>query len=303
MRPLIRASGCKAGRPRGERNKMSNGFWKKFWRKRLAVAGAGIVLALVLLSVAAPWIAPYDPQAQDLSLQLQPPSASHWLGTDEYGRDVLSRMLHGGRISLSVGLVAVGIALVIGVCLGAIAGYFGGWVDQVIMRLVDIVLCIPTLFLILMLIVFLGPNLLNIMVIIGLTGWTELSRLVRAEFLTLRHRDYVAAVTAMGAPHGRIIFRHMLPNALAPVFVSATFGIAGAILLESGLSFLGLGVQPPVPSWGNILTAGKDYITQAWWLTLAPGLAIFLTVLGYNLLGDGLRDLLDPRLSGGDGYA
>lgn len=278
-------------------------FWKRFVKKRLAVAGAGIVLALVLLSLAAPWLSPYDPQAQDLSLQLKPPSAAHWLGTDEYGRDVLSRMLHGGRISLSVGLVAVGIALVIGVFVGAVAGYFGGWVDQVIMRLVDIVLCIPTLFLILMLIVFLGPNLVNIMVIIGLTGWTELSRLVRAEFLSLRHRDYVAAATALGAPHGRIILRHMLPNALAPVFVSATFGIAGAILLESGLSFLGLGVQPPVPSWGNILTAGKDYITQAWWLTLAPGVAIFLTVLGYNLLGDGLRDLLDPRLSGGGEHA
>ncbi|MEW6515962.1 MAG: ABC transporter permease [candidate division FCPU426 bacterium] len=282
---------------------MKRSFWGRFLRKRLAVVGAVLVMALILLSLAAPWLSPYDPQIQDLNMKLQPPSASHWLGTDEYGRDVLSRMLHGGRISLSVGLVAVGIALVIGVCVGAVAGYFGGWVDQVIMRLVDIVLCIPTLFLILMLIVFLGPNLVNIMVIIGLTGWTELSRLVRAEFLTLRHRDYVAAATALGASHRRIIFLHILPNALAPVFVSATFGIAGAILLESGLSFLGLGVQPPVPSWGNILTSGKDYITQAWWLTLVPGLAIFLTVLGYNLLGDGLRDLLDPRLSEGEPHA
>ena len=233
-------------------------------------------------------------------MRLAPPSSAHPLGTDSYGRDVLSRMLHGGRISLSVGLVAVGIAVAIGVVLGALAGYFGGWVDQVIMRGVDIVLCIPTLFLILMLVVFLGPSLLNIMVIIGLTSWTELARLVRAEFLTLKSRDYVLAARALGAGDGRIMFRHILPNAMAPIFVSATFGVAGAILLESGLSFLGLGVQPPVPSWGNILTAGKNFITYAWWLTLFPGLAIFVTVLGYNLLGDGLRDLLDPRLTGGD---
>ena len=233
-----------------------------------------------------------------LTQRLNPPSASHWLGTDEYGRDVLSRMLYGGRISLSVGLVAVGISTLIGILLGAISGYFGGWIDQFIMRTVDIVLCIPTLFLILMLVVFIGPSLFNIMIIIGLTSWTDLSRLVRAEFLTLKTRDYVQAARAIGSTHGRIMFRHILPNALAPVFVSATFGVAGAILLESGLSFLGLGVQPPTPSWGNILSAGKDYITQAWWLTLYPGLAIFFTVLGYNLLGDGLRDILDPRLSG-----
>jgi len=283
---------------------MKRSFWQKFRKKKLALTGAAIVLTLILLSIAAPLLAPYDPQAQDLSQRLKPPSSIHWLGTDEYGRDVLSRMLYGGRVSLSVGFVAVGISLVIGVFLGAIAGYFGGWVDQLIMRTVDIVLCIPTLFLILMLIVFLGPNLFNIMVIIGLTSWTELSRLVRAEFLSLRQRDYISAARAIGVPDLRIIFRHILPNALAPVFVSATFGVAGAILLESGLSFLGLGVQPPVPSWGNILTAGKDYITHAcWWLTLSPGISIFLTVLGYNLLGDGLRDILDPRLSGGDDHA
>ena len=276
------------------------GFWARFARKRLAVAGAGMVLSLVLACAAAPWLTPHDPHAQDLTMRLAPPSSAHPLGTDSYGRDVLSRMLHGGRISLSVGLVAVGIAVAIGVVLGALAGYFGGWVDQVIMRGVDIVLCIPTLFLILMLVVFLGPSLLNIMVIIGLTSWTELARLVRAEFLTLKSRDYVLAARALGAGDGRIMFRHILPNAMAPIFVSATFGVAGAILLESGLSFLGLGVQPPVPSWGNILTAGKNFITYAWWLTLFPGLAIFVTVLGYNLLGDGLRDLLDPRLTGGD---
>jgi peptide/nickel transport system permease protein len=264
------------------------------------VAGAALVAGLILACLCAPLLTAHAPDVQDLSLRLQPPSWAHCLGTDEFGRDVWARMLYGGRISLSVGLVAVGISLTIGIFLGALAGYFGGWVDQVIMRGVDIVLCIPTLFLILMLVVFIGPNLLNIMVIIGLTSWTDLSRLVRAEFLSLKNREYVLAARALGARNYRIIFKHILPNALAPVFVSATFGVAGAILLESGLSFLGLGVQPPTPSWGNILSAGKDYLTQGWWLTLFPGMAIFITVLGYNLLGDGLRDILDPRLSGGD---
>jgi peptide/nickel transport system permease protein len=277
---------------------MNRSFWLKFKQKRLAVLGAILVAGLLGLCLLAPLFTHAGPDVQDLTLRLHAPSASHWLGTDEFGRDVWARMLYGGRISLSVGLVAVAISLVIGIILGAIAGYFGGWVDQVIMRTVDIVLCIPTLFLILMLVVFIGPNLFNIMVIIGLTSWTDLSRLVRAEFLTLKTRDYILAAQSLGAKNPRIIFKHILPNALAPVFVSATFGVAGAILLESGLSFLGLGVQPPTPSWGNILTAGKDYITQAWWLTLFPGLAIFVTVLGYNLLGDGLRDILDPRLSG-----
>jgi peptide/nickel transport system permease protein len=278
----------------------ANGFWPKFLRQHLAVAGLAMVLLLIGLSLAAPLLSPSAPNAQDLSLRLQAPGTAHWLGTDEYGRDVLARMLYGGRVSLTVGLVAVAIATLIGILLGAIAGYFGGWVDQVIMRFVDIVLCIPTLFLILIMIVFVGPSLFNIMVIIGLTSWPDLARLVRAEFLTLKQRDYVLAARAMGVPNFVIIFRHILPNAMAPVFVSATFGVAGAILLESGLSFLGLGVQPPSASWGNILSAGKDYITQAWWLTLMPGLAIFLTVLAYNLLGDGLRDLLDPRLTGQD---
>jgi peptide/nickel transport system permease protein len=279
------------------------GLFARFLQHRLAVVGAGLVLVLACLSLAAPLLTPLDPNVQDLAFRLMPPGPGHWLGTDEYGRDVLARLLYGGRVSLAVGLVAVAIATVIGILLGALAGYFGGWLDQVIMRTVDVVLCIPTLFLILMLIVFLGPSLFNIMVIIGLTSWTDLARLVRAEFLTLKHRDYVLAARALGVKDRGIIFRHILPNALAPVFVSATFGVAGAILLESGLSFLGLGVQPPYASWGNILTAGKDYITQAWWLTVMPGLSIFLTVLGYNLLGDGLRDLLDPRLSGGTPHA
>jgi peptide/nickel transport system permease protein len=271
---------------------------RRFSRHPLAVIGLTIVLILAVMSLLAPWLSGQGPTQQDLTQRLRAPSTDHWLGTDEYGRDVWSRVLHGGRVSLTVGLAAVGISTLIGIILGALAGYFGGAIDQLIMRLVDIFLCIPTLFLILMFIVFVGPNVFNVMIIIGLTSWTELARLVRAEFITLKQREYVMAARAMGLSHRRIMFRHILPNALAPVFVSATFGVAGAILLESGLSFLGLGVQPPTPSWGNILTSGKDYITQAWWLTLFPGLAIFLTVLGYNLLGDGLRDYLDPRMRG-----
>ena len=238
----------------------------------------------------------YDPAGQSLSERLQSPSVKHLLGTDELGRDVFTRMVYGARVSLSVGMIAVVISLALGVFFGAVAGYFGGIIDQVIMRFVDILLCIPTLFLILMLIAYLGPSIVNVMIVIGITSWMDIARLVRAEFLSLKEREYALAAKASGASHARMIFLHILPNALSPVFVSVTFGVAGAILLESGLSFLGLGVQPPMPSWGNILTSGKDYIEVAWWLTAFPGIAIFVTVMAYNLFGEGLRDALDPRL-------
>jgi peptide/nickel transport system permease protein len=263
---------------------------------KMAAAGGLLVILLVLVAVLAPAIARVEPTEQDLSNVLQGPSRSHWLGTDELGRDVFARMVFGSRISLSVGMVAVIIELLIGILLGALAGYFGGWIDMMISRFIDIMMCIPDYFLILALIVYLGPSIYNIMIVIGLTSWTGLARLVRAEFLSLKNREYVVAAKAAGASHGRIIFRHILPNALSPVFVSAIFGVAGAILLESGLSFLGLGVQPPMASWGSILTSGKDYIDSAWWLTAFPGLAIFVTVMSYNMLGQGLRDALDPRL-------
>jgi peptide/nickel transport system permease protein len=229
---------------------------------------------------------------------LEPPSGAHPLGTDDLGRDVLARMLHGARISLSVGFVAESIAIGIGLVIGLLAGYYGGKVDSLLMRFVDIMLCFPTFFLILAVIAFIGPSIWNIMFIIGVTGWMGVARLVRAETLSLKERDFVAAARAQGAGTARILFRHILPNTLAPVLVAATLGVAGAILVESGLSFLGIGVQPPTPSWGNILTAGKDNIEFAWWLSLFPGLAIFLTVLGYNLLGEGIRDAVDPRLKG-----
>lgn len=267
-----------------------------FYKNKLALAGCGIVLFLFAVSLLAPMLAPYDPGAIDLKNVLAPPSAEHWFGTDQLGRDVLSRMIWGARISLKVGFVATGLAIFIGTILGAIAGYYGGWIDAVIMRFVDIMLCFPTFFLILAVIAFLEPSIWNIMVVIGLTGWMGVTRLVRADFISLRERDFVRAARAIGANDARIIIRHILPNALASILVAATLGIAGAILTESALSFLGIGVQPPTPSWGNILTAGKDNIDIAWWLSLYPGLAILITVVGYNLLGEGIRDASDPRL-------
>lgn len=261
----------------------------------LALTGFIIILIMFLLAMLAPWIAPYDPDAFDVKAILIGPSWQHWMGTDGLGRDVLSRMLYGGRISLLVGLVAVGISTAIGIILGALAGYYRGWVDTVIMRLVDIMLSIPSFFLILAVIAFLTPSIINIMIVIGLTSWMGVTRLVRAEFLSLSNREFVLASRTLGAKDARLIFIHLLPNSLTPIIVSAVLGVAGAVLLESGLSFLGLGVQAPQASWGNILTDGKEYIQFAWWLSLYPGMAILLTVLGYNLLGEGLRDALDPR--------
>jgi len=275
---------------------MGDDFRKRFLRNRIAVAGSVIVLFLFCVSLLAPWIAPYDPNAIDLKNVLAPPSGGHPFGTDQLGRDVLSRMIWGAGISLKVGFVATGIAILIGTVLGALAGFYGRWADALIMRFVDIMLCFPTFFLILAVIAVLEPSIWNIMIVIGLTGWMGVTRLVRADFMALRERDFVQAARAAGAGDLRIIFRHILPNAMASVLVTATLGVAGAILTESALSFLGIGVQPPTPSWGNILTAGKDNIDIAWWLSLYPGLAILITVLGYNLLGEGIRDALDPRL-------
>lgn len=269
----------------------------EFWNRNLLLfIGIFIVGGMTLAALLAPLIAPHDPTALDIANLLQGPSMSHPFGTDALGRDVLSRMLYGARISMWVGFVAVGLSVAIGLAAGLIAGYFGGLVDEIIMRIVDIMLCFPSFFLILAVIAFLEPSLINIMVIIGLTSWMGVARLVRAETLTLRERDFVSASRLTGAGAPRIILSHILPNALAPVLVAATLGIAGAILTESSLSFLGLGVQPPTPSWGNMLLEGKNVLEIAPWLSVFPGLAIFLTVLGYNLLGESLRDILDPRL-------
>jgi peptide/nickel transport system permease protein len=273
---------------------------KRFSRNTLSVIGAAIVLSLLTISLLAPFLSPYDPTTIDVYNVLSPPGKAHWLGTDELGRDLLSRIIWGSRVSLKVGFVAVGIAIMIGILVGSAAGFYGGKVDAVLMRFVDIMLAFPTFFLILAVIAILEPNIYTIMAVIGVTGWMDVARLVRAEFLSLKERDFVDAGRAIGISNARLIFRHILPNALSPVFVAATFGVAGAILTESGLSFLGLGVQPPDPSWGNILTSGKDNIEVAWWLSLYPGLAILITVLSYNLVGEGLRDALDPRLWGAE---
>jgi peptide/nickel transport system permease protein len=273
-------------------------FWRYFKRNWLAVGGMMMLVIIFLIAGFAFFLAPYDPGKTDVSLKLKPPSYQHYLGTDQLGRDVFSRMLYGSRVSLSVGFVAVAISILIGILVGAIAGYYGRWVDPLLMRFVDIMLCFPSFFLILTVVALLGPSLFKVMVVIGITSWMGTSRFVRAEFLSLRERDFVQAAKSLGVKDLRIIFLHILPNALAPVFVTATLDVATAILVEAGLSFLGFGVQPPAPSWGNILTEGRTYIFDAWWLTLFPGLAILITVLSFNLLGEGLRDALDPRLRG-----
>ncbi|TAJ76082.1 ABC transporter permease [bacterium] len=273
-------------------------FWRAVRRNPLTLFGAVVVLLLFVIALAAPMLPIRDPYSIDADAVLETPSLRHPFGTDELGRDVFSRVIYGSRISLWVGFVSVGIALVIGTFLGSMAGYYGGWVDGLLMRFVDVMLCFPTFFLILAVIAFLEPNIGTIMAIIGLTGWMGVCRLVRAEFLSLKERDFVQSARALGVGNPRIIVYHILPNSLTPVMVAAILGIAGAILTESALSFLGIGVQPPTPSWGNILTSGKDNIQIAWWLSLFPGLAILVTVLSYNLLGEGLRDALDPRLRG-----
>ena len=271
-------------------------FWHRFKKNKLAVSGGIIVAGLFIIAVFAPFIVTHDPDAINVQHILEPPSFSHPFGTDDLGRDVFSRVIYGSRISLTVGFVAVGIATLIGIFLGAVSGYYSGIFDTIIMRFVDIMLSVPTFFLILAVIAFLEPSIWNIMAVIGLTSWMGVARLVRAEFLSLREREFVLAARGLGASDMRIIVRHILPNAMSPVLVSTVLGIAGAVLVESALSFLGIGVQPPTPSWGNILTIGKDNIEIAWWLSVFPGLAILVTVLGYNLLGEGIRDAIDPRL-------
>lgn len=279
------------------------GFWRAFRKNRLAVIGGVVVLCLVVLAVLAPALAPWDPYRPDVKKILASPSAAHPLGTDQLGRDVLSRMLHGARVSLAVGFVSVGIATVIGLVLGTLAGYHSGGVDAAIMRLVDLMLVFPSFFLLLAVLALLRPSIWTIMTVIGLTSWMRVARLVRAEFLTLKEREFVLWSYAIGATGFRIVWRHILPNAMAPVLVAMTLGIPAAILTESGLSFLGLGVQPPFATWGNILNEGKDAIEIAWWLSFYPGLAILVTVLSYNLLGEGIRDALDPRLRQAGGRA
>jgi peptide/nickel transport system permease protein len=260
-----------------------------------------VLLALVLICALAPVVFPLEPDAVDLRAYQKPPSVAHWLGTDSSGRDVLSRLIYGGRVSLSVGLVAVGIYVTLGLLVGSVAGYWSGWVDSLLMRLADVFMAFPRLIIIITVAALVGPSIYNVMLIIGLLGWPPTARIVRGMFLSLRERECVAASRAIGASPVRIIARHLLPNVLAPVIVAATFGTAEAILLEASLSFLGLGVQPPMASWGNMLNAAEDIaILQSMpWLWLPPGLMIAVTVLSLNFVGDGLRDALDPHQQSG----
>ena len=263
---------------------------KALFSNKLFTAGALIVAFFVFIAIFAPSVAPYDPTAMQPDKTFMPPNSLHLFGTDEHGRDVLSRMIYGTQVSMFVGFVSVAVSILIGTTIGLIAGYYGRFVDAFLMRFTDVMLSFPTFFLILAVVAFLEPSLFNVMVVIGLTSWMGVARLVRAEVLSLRTTDFIVAAHVGGISSLKILFKHILPNVLSVITVSATLGVASAVLIESSLSFLGLGTQPPTPSWGNILTAGKDNILFAWWLSFFPGIAILATVLGFNLLGEGLRE-------------
>jgi peptide/nickel transport system permease protein len=271
-------------------------LWRRFSLNQRAVAGGFLVLVFAIAAVSAAWVVPHDPTRSNLHRRLEPPSRDHIMGTDSLGRDMFSRVVHGARVSLSIGVLAVAVSLSVGVTLGALAGYYGKLLDSIVMRLVDLLLAFPTLYLYITLVALVGPSIGVLILIMGGLGWTGMARVVRAEFLKLRAQDYVEAARAVGVVDNRIIFRHILPNAMAPVIVATTLGIPAMILGESALSFLGLGVLPPYMSWGSLVNDGLPFFRAAWWLPVFPGIAIFLCVLGFNFLGDGLRDALDPRL-------
>lgn len=270
--------------------------WQRFRRNQRAVAGGLLVMMFAVIGIFTPWLMPHDPVRSNLPQRLEAPSRDHLMGTDSLGRDMLSRILGGARISLLIGVLAVALSVAIGVVLGAMAGYYGKLLDSGIMRFVDLLLAFPTLYLYITFVALVGPNIAVLILIMGGLGWMGIARIVRAEFLKLRTQDYVEAARALGSGSNRIIFRHILPNAMAPVIVATTLGIPGMILGESALSFLGLGVLPPHMSWGSLVNDGLPFFRRAWWLPIFPGTAIFLCVLGFNFLGDGLRDALDPRL-------
>ena len=267
----------------------------KLFKNKFALTGLIIIALLIVAALFAPVISPYTPSEQNVFERLQAPSLSHIFGTDDLGRDVFTRMVFGARISLAVGFISVFIILVIGTFLGIVSGYYGGKTDYIIMRFTDIVLCFPTFFLIILVIAFIEPNIYNVMIVIGITSWPGLARLVRAEVLSLKEREFISVSKMMAISNIKIFFVHILPNIISPLMVYSSLAIGGAILTESALSFLGLGVQPPMPSWGQILTSGKDYIYMAWWLSLFPGIAILVTVLAFNLLGEAIRDIFDPK--------
>lgn len=270
--------------------------WLRFRRNPLAMIGLLIALTLVLMAIFAPWIAPHDPITQSLADRLQPPGTpGHWLGTDDFGRDIWSRILLGSRITLYIVLLVILTAPVAGLIIGTVAGYFGGWVDEILMRITDIFLAFPKLILALALVAVLGPGMVNAVLAIAITSWPPYARVARAETLTVRNSDYIAAVKLQGAGPLRVIWGHVMPMCLPSVIIRVTLDMAGVILTAAGLGFLGLGVQPPLPEWGLMISAGRKFLFEQWWVATMPGLAIFIVSLGFNLLGDGLRDVLDPR--------
>lgn len=272
--------------------------WLAFARNRLALLGLLLVAVLVLLALLAPWIAPYPPTIGELADRLQPPSAAHWLGTDDQGRDILSRLLHGSRITLAVVVLVAVLAAPIGLLVGTAAGYAGGWLDAVLMRITDIFLAFPRLILALAFVAALGPGIENAVLAIAITSWPPYARIARAETLTLRQADYIHAVKLLGAGPARVVLRHVMPMCVPSVTVRVTLDMAGIILTAAGLGFLGLGAQPPLPEWGAMIAAGRAYVLDQWWVAAAPGAAIFVVSLAFNLLGDGLRDALDPKSGG-----
>ena len=276
-------------------------LWKTLHRNSLALAGLAVVALLVLLGIVGPWITPYDPLAQNLARSLEGPSTRHWFGTDSFGRDILSRVLYGARISLLVGVASQAIAFSLGVVLGVVSGYYGGRIEGLIMRLADVTLAFPTLLLLIAITAAFQPGLTVVFVAIGVVGWAGMARLVRSQALVVRELDFVQAARALGMGDLRLLARHVLPNCMAPAIIAVTLGMASAILLEAALSFIGLGAQPPTPSWGSMISDGRDFLRTAPWISVFPGLAIGLVVLGFNLFGDGLRDAMDPRLRGSRG--
>jgi len=293
-------------RPGSERNPAQMA-WRSFRRHKPAMIGLSIVLLLALASILAPVLTPYDAEKTDLDAMLEPPSWKHPMGTDELGRDLLTRLLYGGRVSLSIGVLAMVLAVLIGSLVGGLAGFYGGWVDNILMRLVDMMLAFPSLFVLIILALALRDlpiealrgtafaSVFSIVLVIAVLSWMSVARLVRASFLSIREREFVLAAEGLGVPNGRIMVRHMLPNAISPIIVAATFRVATSVVTESGLSYLGFGVQPPTPTWGNMLKNAQTLMTRAPWTAVFPGLMIFVTVIAVNFVGDGLRDALDPR--------
>jgi peptide/nickel transport system permease protein len=269
--------------------------WRRFAQHKGALVGVFIVVLLITLALTAQWIAPYDPNKTNLRLRGAPPSMAHPFGNDDIGRDILSRIMYGARVALLVGITSTSIAVTIGVIVGATAGYFGGWVDFLLSRLIDTLMAFPILALLLTLSAVLGPSLRNVIIIVGVTFWASYARVIRAEVLSLRERDYVLAARASGASDKRVILQHIVPNAIGPVIILASLAVGGVIIFESALSFLGMGISRPTPSWGTMLSDGRDHIRNYPHIAMAPGMAIALTVLAFNLIGDGLRDALDPR--------